>query len=40
MLPEYVCQRKGIENAAPICASVAGQGVDERIGELLLATVP
>lgn len=39
MLPEYVCQRKGIENAGPICASVAGQGVDERIGELLLANV-
>jgi len=39
LLPEYVCQRKGIEYASPICASVAGEGVDERIGELLLATV-
>jgi DNA invertase Pin-like site-specific DNA recombinase len=39
LLPEYLCQRKGIEHAGPICASVAGEGIDERIGELLLATV-
>lgn len=39
LLPEYVCQRKGIEEASAICASVAGEDVDERIGELLLATV-
>lgn len=39
LLPEYVCQRKGIEHASPICASVAGAAVDEHIGELLLATV-
>jgi DNA invertase Pin-like site-specific DNA recombinase len=39
LLPEYVCQRKGIEEAGPICARVAGEGVDERIGQLLLATV-
>lgn len=37
--PEYICQRRGIEDATPVCASVAGEGVDQRIGELLLATV-
>ncbi|MFN2505341.1 MAG: recombinase family protein [Acidimicrobiales bacterium] len=39
LLPEYRCQRAGIEDANPICAAVAGEGVDEAIGELLLATV-
>lgn len=39
LLPEYACQRKGIEEAGPICARVAGEGVDERIGALLLETV-
>ena len=39
LLPEYVCQRKGIEEASPMCASVAGEGVDRRIGELLLDSV-
>lgn len=39
LLPEYLCQRKGIEDAAPVCASVAGGGVDRRVGELLLGTV-
>jgi len=39
LLPEYICQRRGIEDAGPVCAAVAGEGVDERIGELLLATV-
>jgi DNA invertase Pin-like site-specific DNA recombinase len=39
LLPEYVCQRKGIEEGGPICARVAGEGVDARIGELLLESV-
>ena len=39
ILPEYRCQRAGIEDASPICAAVAGAGVDAAVGELLLATV-
>ncbi len=39
LLPEYRCQRAGIEDANPICAAVAGEGVDAAVGELLLATV-
>lgn len=39
LLPEYRCQRAGIEDGGPICAAVAGEGVDAAVGELLLATV-
>lgn len=39
LLPEYVCQRKGIAEATPGCQSIPGQGVDAAIGRLLLATV-
>lgn len=37
--PEYLCQRKGIEQATPSCQSVPGEGVDSAIGRLLLDTV-
>lgn len=37
--PQYVCQRRGIEDATRICQSVPGEALDEAIGELLLATV-
>jgi DNA invertase Pin-like site-specific DNA recombinase len=37
--PEYICQRRGIEDATPICQSVPGEALDTAIGELLLATV-
>lgn len=39
LLPEYRCQRAGIEDGTPVCAAVAGEGVDAAVGELLLATV-
>ena len=39
LLPEYLCQRKGIEEGTPGCQSIPGQGVDAAIGRLLLATV-
>jgi len=38
-LPEYRCQRAGIEDGGPICAAIAGDGVDAAVGQLLLATV-
>jgi hypothetical protein len=37
--PEYVCGRKGIEQATPACQSVPGEGLDAAIGQLLLDTV-
>ena len=37
--PVYVCQRDGIERAAPICQSIPGTKIDEAVGELLLETV-
>jgi DNA invertase Pin-like site-specific DNA recombinase len=37
--PQYVCQRRGIEDATRVCQSVPGQALDAAIGELLLAAV-
>ena len=34
--PTYMCQRDGIANAQPICASIPGADLDQRIGQLLL----
>lgn len=39
MLPVYVCQRDGIENAKRICATIFGADLDRRIGQLLLDTL-
>lgn len=39
LLPDYVCQRDGIENAEPICQSIPGAGLELAIGALLIETV-
>jgi DNA invertase Pin-like site-specific DNA recombinase len=39
LVPDYVCQRQGIEQAEPICLSVPGAGVERAIGSLLINTV-
>jgi len=39
VIPEYVCQRQGIQNATSTCQHVPGAGVDAAVGEILLATV-
>lgn len=39
LIPEYVCQREGIEHAEPICQHVPGASVDTAIGNLLVETV-
>jgi DNA invertase Pin-like site-specific DNA recombinase len=39
LVPEYVCQRQGIERAEPICQRVPGAGLEKAIGTLLLETV-
>jgi hypothetical protein len=38
-VPEYLCQRAGIEDARPSCARLGGGEVDAAVGDLLLATV-
>jgi Recombinase zinc beta ribbon domain/Recombinase len=37
--PTYVCQRRGIARAEPICQSIPGRGLDEAIGGVLIETV-
>jgi DNA invertase Pin-like site-specific DNA recombinase len=37
--PEYVCQRKGIENAEPFCQRIPGAAIDRAIGDILLEMV-
>jgi DNA invertase Pin-like site-specific DNA recombinase len=37
--PTYVCQRRGIAHAEPICQSIPGRGLDDAIARLLLETV-
>ena len=39
LLPTYVCQRDGISYGRRICQAVPGAGLDDRIGQLLLATL-
>lgn len=39
LLPEYVCQRDGIEHAKPLCQRVSGAGIDQAIGDLLVEAV-
>ncbi|MEK7753216.1 MAG: recombinase family protein [Acidobacteriota bacterium] len=38
-VPDYVCQRDGIEHGRPVCQSVNGEQIDKRIGELLVETM-
>jgi hypothetical protein len=37
--PQYLCQRRGIETAQPICQHIPGAGIDEVVGQLLLETL-
>src|SRR6266700_7688528 len=39
VLPEYVCQREGIQHAQAICQRIVGGALDRAIGELLVVTV-
>lgn len=38
-VPDYMCQRDGIEHGKQICQGVKGKGVDEAIGKLLVESV-
>jgi DNA invertase Pin-like site-specific DNA recombinase len=39
VVPDYLCQRDGIEDATTPCARIGGEAIDAAVGELLLATV-
>jgi len=38
-VPEYVCQKRGIEAAEPPCQRLLGRDIDRAVGELLVHTV-
>ena len=39
LVPDYSCQRDGIEHAERVCQSIHGSGIDAAIGTLLLETL-
>ena len=39
LVPEYVCQRDGIEHAISICQRVVGDQIDNAVGQLLMESV-
>ena len=39
VVPEYVCQREGIQRARAICQRIVGGALDRAIGDLLVETV-
>jgi len=39
IVPDYVCQRAGLEHGAPPCQRLLGRDVDTAVGDLLLAVV-
>jgi hypothetical protein len=38
-VPDYVCQRDGIQNSEPLCQQIRGTTLDDAIGELLIQSV-
>jgi DNA invertase Pin-like site-specific DNA recombinase len=39
ILPDYVCQRDGVEHLVSICQHVVGEPIDRAVGQLLVETV-
>jgi hypothetical protein len=39
LVPEYVCQRDGIEHALSTCQRVVGDHIDQAVGQLLVESV-
>ncbi len=39
LVPDYMCQRQGIQHGKPFCQQVPGAAVDAAVGELLVAAV-
>jgi hypothetical protein len=38
-VPDYVCQKEGIEHSHRVCQSISGASIDKAIGDLLIQTV-
>ncbi|MGH9629218.1 MAG: recombinase family protein, partial [Bryobacteraceae bacterium] len=38
-VPDYVCQKDGIEHGKPICQSINGEQIDKAIAQLLIQTM-
>ncbi len=38
-VPDYLCQKDGIEHGKPICQSINGEQIDKAIGDLLIQTM-
>jgi hypothetical protein len=36
LVPDYLCQREGIEHGEPICQHIPGAAIDEKLGDLLV----
>jgi DNA invertase Pin-like site-specific DNA recombinase len=39
ILPDYLCQRDGVEHAVSICQHVVGEPIDQAVGQLLVESV-
>ena len=39
LIPQYVCQKEGIERGEPICQSIPGVALDQAIGDVLIQAV-
>jgi DNA invertase Pin-like site-specific DNA recombinase len=39
LMPDYVCQRRGIQTAEPICQGLPGAQIDQAVTELILQAV-
>lgn len=39
LAPDYVCQKKCVEETGPVCQHIPGGGIDTAVGELLVASV-
>ncbi len=38
-VPDYVCQRRGIQTAQPVCQVIPGTGLDEAVAQVVLGSV-
>jgi DNA invertase Pin-like site-specific DNA recombinase len=39
LIPDYVCQRDGVEHAIAVCQHVVGEHIDKAVGQLLVESV-
>lgn len=39
LVPDYVCQREGIEHGEPICQHIPGAAIDDAVGNILVEAV-